>query len=82
LRGARLKVASKIQAKQKKEAERSEKTKSKSEVENLRSEIKHLKKEVSKLRDERQKWVDIVAALQAENTKLVAKSNDSGSGKA
>lgn len=82
IEGSQIKVASKIQAKQKKEAERSEKTKSKSEVENLRSEIKHLKKEVSKLRDERQKWVDIVAALQAENTKLVAKSNDSGSGKA
>jgi hypothetical protein len=79
---SQIKVASKIEAKQKKKAERSEKTKSKSEVEALRSEIKHLKKEVSKLRDERQKWVDIVAALQAENSKLAAKNDDSGSGKA
>lgn len=76
-----LKVASKIEAKHKKETERSERTKSKSEVENLRSEVKDLKKEISKLRAERQKWVDIVATLQAENTKLAATSAESKSGK-
>ncbi|KAJ5587001.1 uncharacterized protein N7459_002766 [Penicillium hispanicum] len=68
-----LKVASKIEARQRKEAERSEKSRSRSEVESLRSEVKDLKKEVSKLREDRQKWVDLVASLQAENTKLVAR---------
>ncbi|KAJ5654353.1 hypothetical protein N7490_001356 [Penicillium lividum] len=86
---SQLKVASKIEARQRKEAERSEKkdaerseksksrsekSKSRSEVESLRLEVKDLKKEVSSLRAERQKWVDIVAALQAENTKLAAKN--------
>ncbi|KAJ5219082.1 uncharacterized protein N7498_001181 [Penicillium cinerascens] len=78
---SQIKVASKIEARQKKEAERSEKTKSKSELETLRSEVKDLKKEVSKLRTERQKWVDLVTALQAENTRLVAKDEDSGTAK-
>lgn len=76
---SQLKVASKIQASQRKDAERSEKrsekSKSRSEVEGLRQEVKDLKKEVSCLRAERQKWIDIIAALQAENTKLVAKSS-------
>lgn len=88
---SQLKVASKIQAsqrkdaaknevRQRKDAERSEKrsekkSKSRSEVEDLRQELKDLKKEVTTLRSERQKWIDIIAALQAENTKLVAKSS-------
>lgn len=70
---SQLKVASKIEARQRKDAERSEKTRSRSEVEGLRDEVKDLKKEVSKLRAERQKWVDLVTSLQAENAKLVAK---------
>lgn len=73
-----LKIATKIEARHKKNAERSEKSKSKSEVENLRQEVKDLKKEVSKLRGERQNWVDIVAALQAENTSLHAKNEKLG----
>lgn len=70
--GNQLKVATKIEARQRKEAERSEKSRSRSEAEGLRQEIKDLKKEVSNLRSERQKWVDLVASLQAENTKLLA----------
>ncbi|KAJ5085797.1 hypothetical protein N7532_010568 [Penicillium argentinense] len=72
--GSQLKVASKIEAKQKKEADREEKSKSRSEVENLRNEMKEMKKEIGRLRGERQKWVDLVASLQAENTKLAARS--------
>ncbi|KAJ5938832.1 hypothetical protein N7466_001966 [Penicillium verhagenii] len=72
--GSQLKVASKIEVRQRKDAERSEKSKSRSEVEGLRQEVKDLKKEVTSLRSERQKWVDIVAALQAENTKLAARN--------
>ncbi|KAJ6005552.1 hypothetical protein N7451_003496 [Penicillium sp. IBT 35674x] len=87
---SQLKVASKIQASQRKDAaknevrqrkdaerseKRSEKSKSRTEVEDLRQEVKDLKKEVSSLRSERQKWIDIIAALQAENTRLVAKSS-------
>lgn len=72
-----LKVASKIETRQKKEAERSEKSRSKSEVESLRHEVRDLKKEVGKLRAERQKWVDLVASLQAENTRLAAKEEGS-----
>lgn len=78
IEASQLKVASKIQASQRKDAERSEKrsekSKSRYEVEGLRQEVKDLKKEVGTLRAERQKWVDIIAALQAENTKLVAKN--------
>ncbi|KAJ5183489.1 hypothetical protein N7492_001105 [Penicillium capsulatum] len=70
--GSQLKVATKIEARQRKEAERSEKSRSRSEAEGLRQEVKDLKKEVNKLRSERQKWVDLVASLQAENTKLTA----------
>ena len=67
---SQLKVASKIEARQRKENERSEKSRSRTEVETWRHEVKDLKKEVSNLRAERQKWVDLVASLQAENTKL------------
>ncbi|KAJ5678935.1 hypothetical protein N7462_007179 [Penicillium macrosclerotiorum] len=74
--GSQFKVASKIEARQRKEAERSEKTKSRSEVETLRLEVKELKKEVIKLRSERQKWVDLVTSLQAENTKLASRDQD------
>lgn len=70
--GSQLKVATKIEARQRKETERSEKSRSRSEAEGLRQEVKDLKKEISKLRSERQKWVDLVASLQAENTKLTA----------
>lgn len=72
-----LKVATKIEARQRKEAERTEKSQSRSEVEGLRKEVGDLKKEVSKLRAERQKWVDLVASLQAENTKLDARQQRS-----
>ncbi|OQD75115.1 hypothetical protein PENDEC_c008G05232 [Penicillium decumbens] len=75
---SQLKVASKIEARRKKDAERSKETKFKSEVESLRSEVKDLKKEVSKLRAERAKWVDLVVSLQAENTKLAARGDKSG----
>lgn len=69
---SQLKVATKIEARQRKEAERSEKSRSRSEAEGLRQEVKDLKKEVGNLRSERQKWVDLVASLQAENMKLIA----------
>lgn len=72
-----LKVATKIEARQRKKTERSEKSKSKSEVESLRSEVKDLKKELGKLRAERQKWVDLVGSLQAENAKLAARQEQS-----
>lgn len=72
-----LKVATKIEARQRKEAERAEKSQTRSEVEGLRKEVGDLKKEVSKLRSERQKWVDLVASLQAENTKLAARRDRS-----
>ncbi|KAJ5656731.1 hypothetical protein N7507_008681 [Penicillium longicatenatum] len=72
IQASQRKDASKIEARQRKDAERSEKSKSRSEVEDLRQEVKDLKKEVSNLRAERQKWLDIIASLQAENTKLVA----------
>ncbi|KAJ5582015.1 hypothetical protein N7535_000635 [Penicillium sp. DV-2018c] len=76
LEASQTKVASKIQAKQRKEEERSEKHKSKkkSEVESLKQEVSDLKKEVKTLRGERQKWIDLVTSLQAENTQLAAKS--------
>lgn len=77
IEGNQLKVASKIEARQRKTAERSEKNKSKSEFESLRAEVKDLKKELSKLRAERQTWVDLVASLQAENTKLAAATDES-----
>ncbi|KAJ5246159.1 hypothetical protein N7468_001142 [Penicillium chermesinum] len=72
IEGEQMKLATKIEARHRKHAERSEKSKSKSEVESLRAEIKDLKKEVTKLRSERQNWVEIVAALQKENTALHA----------
>lgn len=75
--GNQLKVASKIEARQRKQAERSEKSKSKSENETLRHEVKELKKEISQLRAERQKWVDLVSSLQAENKKLAGKEEGS-----
>ncbi|KAJ5157290.1 uncharacterized protein N7482_008390 [Penicillium canariense] len=74
---SQLKVAAKIEARQRKEIERTEKTKSKSEVETLRQEVKDLKKELSKLRSDRQKWVDLVSSLQAENMKLAEKEEHS-----
>jgi hypothetical protein len=76
LEASQIKVASKIQTKQRKDEERSEKNKSKnkSEVEGLKQEVSDLKKEVKTLRCERQKWIDLVTSLQAENTKLAAKS--------
>jgi hypothetical protein len=73
IEASQLKVASKIQSKQRKDAERSEKSKNKSEVDNLKHEVHDLKKELKQLRSERQKWIDLVASLQAENTKLAAK---------
>ncbi|KAJ5626172.1 hypothetical protein N7510_002481 [Penicillium lagena] len=72
IEASQLKIATKIESRQRKEAERSEKSKSRSETETLRHEVEDLRKEVAKLRDERKKWVDLVASLQAENTKLTA----------
>jgi hypothetical protein len=76
IEASQLKVASKIEAKQRKTDERSEKTKlkSKSEVENLKQEVQDLKKEVKQLRSDRQKWVDLVSSLQAENAKLLTRA--------
>lgn len=74
--GSQLKVASKIEARQRKQVERSEKSKSKSENETLRQEVKELKKEISQLRAEREKWVDLVSSLQAENKRLVGKEQN------
>jgi hypothetical protein len=70
---SQLKVAAKIEDRQRKQVERSEKSKSKSENETLRQEVKELKKEISQLRSERQKWVDLVSSLQEENKKLTGK---------
>jgi hypothetical protein len=74
---SQLKAASKIEARQRKEVERSEKSKSKSENETLRQEVKDLKKEISQLRSERQKWLDLVSLLQEENKKLAGKEESS-----
>ena len=73
IEASQVKVASKIETKQRKNVERSEKSKSKSEVESLRQEVHDLKKEVRQLRSDRQKYVDLVGSLQAENSRLVAK---------
>lgn len=70
------KSSSKSDEKLKKEAEREEKSKYKAQTESLKAEVKDLKKEISKLRDDRQKWIDLVASLQAENTKLAAASGN------
>ncbi|EAW08165.1 uncharacterized protein ACLA_028910 [Aspergillus clavatus NRRL 1] len=67
-----LKEASKIEVQQRKHAEREEKTRSRAETDGLRQEVETLKKEIERLRTERQKWLDLVASLQAENTKLAA----------
>ncbi|CAG8888175.1 unnamed protein product [Penicillium egyptiacum] len=77
IEASQLKVTSKIQARQQKDEERSKKSKSKnkSEVDGLKQEVHDLKKEVKQLRSERQKWVDLVSSLQAENTRLAAKSD-------
>ncbi|KAJ5364152.1 uncharacterized protein N7496_009865 [Penicillium cataractarum] len=77
IEGSQLKVASKIEARQRKQVERSEKSKSKSENETLRQEVKDLKKEISRLRAEREKWVDLVSSLQAENKRLAGKEESS-----
>lgn len=75
-----LKVAGKIQTKQRKEAEREDKSRSRSEVDGLRREVKELKKEVETLRDEREKWLSLVRSLQDENTKLIAKEGGGAGG--
>ncbi|CAG8926007.1 unnamed protein product [Penicillium salamii] len=76
IEASQLKVATKIEAKQRKHVERSEKSKSKSEVETLKQEIQDLKKEVRQLRNDRQKYIDLVGSLQAENSRLVAQGED------
>ncbi|GFF80329.1 hypothetical protein IFM61606_01509 [Aspergillus udagawae] len=73
-----LKEASKIEAQQRKNADREEKSRFRSETDALRREVDTLKKEVERLRSERQKWLDLVASLQAENTRLVARQGGSG----
>ncbi|CAL5867886.1 uncharacterized protein PFLUO_LOCUS2108 [Penicillium psychrofluorescens] len=78
IEASQLKIATKIEARRRKETERSEKSKSRSETETLRREVEDLHKEVAKLRDERKKWVDLVASLQAENTKLTAAEESKG----
>ncbi|KAL2000627.1 hypothetical protein VTN02DRAFT_2842 [Thermoascus thermophilus] len=67
-----LKVTAKIEARRRKEAERSEKSRTRSEVESLRREVQTLKKEVGELRGEREHWLDLIGRLQSENTKLAA----------
>ncbi|RHZ65868.1 hypothetical protein CDV55_100032 [Aspergillus turcosus] len=73
-----LKEASKIEAQQRKNADREEKTRSRSETDALRREVDTLKEEVERLRSERQKWLDLIASLQAENTRLVARQGGRG----
>jgi hypothetical protein len=75
IEASQLKVASKIETRQRKREERSEKTKSKSksEVENLKQEVHDLRKEIKQLRNDRQKWIDLVGSLQAENSKLLTR---------
>ncbi|KAJ5165748.1 uncharacterized protein N7500_007578 [Penicillium coprophilum] len=76
IEASQRKLVLKIQSKQRKEAERLEKSKSKikSEVDSLKHEVHDLKKELKQLRSERQKWIDLVSSLQVENTRLAAKS--------
>lgn len=71
-----LKVAGKIQARQRKEIQREEKARSRSEVDGLRREVDKLKKEVGELKDERQKALDLVKSLQAENERLATKDSN------
>ncbi|KAF7176836.1 hypothetical protein CNMCM7691_003996 [Aspergillus felis] len=73
-----LKEASKIEAQQRKNADREEKSRVRSETDALRREVDTLKKEVDRLRSERQKWLDLIASLQAENTRLAARQGGSG----
>ncbi|RHZ59732.1 uncharacterized protein CDV56_107187 [Aspergillus thermomutatus] len=68
-----LKEASKIEAQQRKNADREEKSRSRADTDALRREVDTLKKEVERLRSERQKWLDLIASLQAENTRLAAR---------
>jgi hypothetical protein len=73
-----LKEASKIEAQARKNANREEKTRTRSETDALKREVDTLKKEVDRLRSERQKWLDLIASLQAENTRLAARQGGSG----
>lgn len=75
-----LKVIRKLEADQRKAADRDEKTRSRSEVDSLKKEISSLRKEVRELRAERTKWLDIVGSLQKENTSLIAQMEKSGQG--
>lgn len=75
-----LKTAGKIEAQQKKQHEREEKTRARADMEALRREVDSLKKEVERLRGERGQWVDLVAALQSENVKLSRASENGGNG--
>lgn len=71
-----LKVAEKMEVRQRKATERENKSKSdsksrsRSDVDSLRREVDALKKDVESLRDERQKWLGLVKSLQDENMKL------------
>jgi chromosome segregation ATPase len=75
-----LKVIRKLEAHQRKAADRDEKTRSRSEVDSLKKEISSLRKEVRELRAERTEWLDIVGRLQKENTSLIAQMEKSGQG--
>lgn len=73
-----LKLASKIEARQHKHAEREERTRAKGEVEVLKREVETLRKEVERLRGERGQWVELVAGLQGENEKLAEGGGGNG----
>ncbi|KAL6233424.1 hypothetical protein BDW75DRAFT_191302 [Aspergillus navahoensis] len=65
-----IKEAAKIEAQHRKEAEKEDKARSRDETEALKREVEHLKKECERLKGERKQWLDLIKALQAENTKL------------
>ncbi|KAJ5277554.1 hypothetical protein N7534_003623 [Penicillium rubens] len=67
---SQLKFSSKIEATQRKHAKRPEKPKC--EIESLKQETQNLREEIKQLRADRQKWVDLMASLEAENSKLAA----------
>ncbi|OJJ47637.1 hypothetical protein ASPZODRAFT_64427 [Penicilliopsis zonata CBS 506.65] len=72
IEASQLRVAAKIEARQRKRTARDDKHRSRSEVDALRQEVHGLKREVEKLRAERRHWLDLVASLQAENSRLVS----------
>lgn len=71
-----LKLAHKIEARQRKEAQRADKQRSRSEIEELRREVNDLKSQVKELRGEREQWLGIVGRLQKENAQLSVEKDE------